>query len=241
MVAFFIVFSLTITAWMFFPTNLPRNKQRNFEPQKQPTQKPQEFVKNEHKAATSTSKNPDPKIKTKSTNTKSKTEIQPEEVKKPLTSNPKSPYNFIRRSNAKSSILPDHLKVPEAYKPLKNKVLHSKMLNGVDWIHIKDPTTKTCSAAFGINVGSFQEFEGNFAEGTAHLLQKTIWNWETGEVENPNLIHKFAYTTAQSSNFIFSCRKKAIGNLISTFWDRLTLFKADQKVVEGQLEGLQNQ
>lgn len=131
------------------------------------------------------------------------------------------------------------IKLPYSFRNLKHKIFYQKLINGVEWIHINDPSTETCSAGIGISSGSFEETVGGFYPGMAHLLEHSFFLVET--MADRSLLKAWnAYTASQKTNFMFSCKKDSFLKAFSNKWDEITLFKATKEVL-GEVSAVNNE
>lgn len=131
------------------------------------------------------------------------------------------------------------IKLPYSFQNLKHQIFHQKLLNGVEWIHINDPSTEQCAVGIGVSSGSFDESFGKFRPGIAHFLEHTFFLVET--VEERNLFSYWnAYTANQKTNFMYSCKKDSFLETFSKKWDELTLFKSTKEVL-GEVFAVNNE
>lgn len=140
---------------------------------------------------------------------------------------------FIGENAPKSTPIHKDPKInlPFAYSSLKNKIFYQKMVNGVEWLHVNDEKTESCAAAIGLSVGSYEETQGDFYGGMAHLLEHSFFLVEGPELRN-GIEEWNAFTTSQKTDFIFSCKKDYFLNFFDYKWDEITLFKPTDKILD---------
>ena len=101
--------------------------------------------------------------------------------------------------------------------------------SGVEWIHINATSKKKCGMSMGMNVGSFQEIEGDFYEGTAHLLEHSIFLKETPEVK-ANYPYWNGATTDQETFFYAETRSDLFKEGFKYKIDELMKFEPSEKI-----------
>ena len=91
---------------------------------------------------------------------------------------------------------PSGMPVPFEYFDLPTKIVEKTFPSGLRWVHINDEGIDIVESVIAVQAGFFDETRGEFPEGTAHLLEHSIF-LPRAESEEPLFSNTNALTETQ--------------------------------------------